>query len=96
MQKIDIQKLDEAAEVLKAIAHPLRIAIIDLLVKKGNLTVTEIYKKLDSGQPTISHHLSILKSKGLLISERQGRQISYSLKHKRLNNIIKCINQCND
>jgi predicted transcriptional regulator len=49
-KKIDINTLETQAEVLRAIAHPLRIWIIILLHQHGELTVTEIYEKMDIEQ----------------------------------------------
>lgn len=91
---LDIQKLETAASKLRAMAHPMRIAIIDLLTENKKLTVTEIYEHLNIEQAAASHHLNILKSKGLLDSKRDGKMIHYSLKIQVLANIIDCINQC--
>ena len=91
---LDIQKLELAASKLRAIAHPMRIAIIDLLTANKQLTVTEIYDRLSIEQASASHHLNILKNKGLLESKRNGKMILYSLKTNVLANVIECINQC--
>ena len=63
------EQLDKAANMLKAIAHPMRIAIIDYLEDGKQLTVTEIHKRLEIEQSTTSHHLGILKDKGVLVSK---------------------------
>lgn len=93
---LNIDKLELAASKLRAISHPMRIAIIDLLAKDTKLSVTEIYEKLDIEQATASHHLNILKNKGVLDSKREGKKIYYSLKNVTLTDIIECINKCND
>lgn len=93
---IDIAKLELAAGKLRAISHPMRIAIINLLANGRQKSVTEIYKSLDIEQATASHHLNILKNKGLLLSNREGKKIIYSLKNITLTEIIECINKCND
>jgi len=93
---LDITKLEMAASKLRAIAHPMRIAIIDLLHEKPKLSVTEIYSKLDIEQASASHHLNILKNKGVLVSKREGKKIFYSLKSVTLTEIIECINRCNE
>jgi len=93
---LDITKLEMAASKLRAIAHPMRIAIIDLLNEKQKLSVTEIYSKLDIEQASASHHLNILKNKGVLVSKREGKKIFYSLKSVTLSEIIECINRCNE
>ncbi|MGA2823389.1 MAG: metalloregulator ArsR/SmtB family transcription factor [Bacteroidales bacterium] len=91
---LDIEKLEIAASKLRAIAHPMRIAIIDLLTVHSKMTVTEIYEYLNIEQASASHHLNILKSKGLLNSKRDGKMIYYSLKFEHLKELIDCINRC--
>ncbi len=91
---LDIDKLEMAASKLRAMAHPMRIAIIELLTENARLTVTEIYEHLNIEQASASHHLNILKNKGLLESKRDGKMILYSLKTNVLANVIDCINQC--
>ncbi len=93
---LDVTKLEMAASKLRAIAHPMRIAIIDLLNDKQKLSVTEIYSALDIEQASASHHLNILKNKGVLVAKRDGKKIFYSLKSVTLTEIIECINRCND
>lgn len=93
---LDVNKLEMAASKLRSIAHPMRIAVIDLLHEKGKLNVTEIYSHLGIEQAAASHHLNILKEKGILTSRRQGKMIFYSLKSVTLTEIIECINRCNE
>jgi DNA-binding transcriptional ArsR family regulator len=93
---INISKLEMAAGKLRAISHPMRIAMINLLANGSKKSVTEIYESLDIEQATASHHLNILKSKGLLLSKREGKKIFYSLKNITLAEIIECINKCNE
>ena len=96
MEKValDVEKLEMAASKLRAIAHPMRIAIIDLLTVNPKMTVTEIYEYLNIEQASASHHLNILKNKGLLDSKRVGKMIYYSLKFEHLTEVIDCINRC--
>ena len=75
---LNVEKLELAAGKLRAIAHPMRIAIIDLLTANPKMTVTEIYEYLNLEQASASHHLNILKNKGLLDSKRDGNQITSS------------------
>ncbi|MEJ2596121.1 MAG: metalloregulator ArsR/SmtB family transcription factor [bacterium] len=93
---INISKLEMAAGKLRAISHPMRIAIINLLEGGRKLSVTEIYEALDIEQATASHHLNILKNKGVLVSKREGKKIFYQLQNVALTEIIECINRCNE
>lgn len=71
-------KLKQAAESLKAVAHPARLAIIYLL-KEGEKNVTEIHKALKLEQAVASQHLSILKNRGVCESRRKGKHAYYFL-----------------
>ncbi len=93
---INISKLELAASKLRAISHPMRIAIIELLANGEKLSVTEIYEALNIEQATASHHLNILKNKDVLVSKREGKKIFYSIKNMTLTEIIECVNRCND
>ncbi len=92
--KLDPRKLEEAASKLRAIAHPMRIAIIGLLENKEQLNVTEIYEALRIEQASASHHLNILKTKGVLDSRRSGKNTFYFIKHEALSQMIECLNRC--
>jgi len=92
--ELNIEKLTLATEMLKAIAHPMRIAIVGYLDGGVQLTVTEIHERLGIEQSTTSHHLGILKSKGVLSSKRDGKNTYYFLKHKALTGILTCIEKC--
>jgi len=96
IKDLDIEKLEGAANMLKAIAHPMRIAILSFLEDGKKLTVTEIHERLQIEQSTTSHHLGILKDKGVLQSKRDGKNTFYFLKHESLANIIDCLSRCNN
>jgi len=87
-------QLELASSMLKAIAHPMRIAILTHLEDGKKLSVTQIYEKLDIEQSTASHHLGILKDKGVLCSQRDGKNTYYYLRNSKLSLIINCVNQC--
>jgi len=90
----DVEQLERAANMLKAIAHPMRIAILSHLEGGKKMTVTQIHELLEIEQSTTSHHLGILKDKGVLCSKREGKNTFYFLRHNKLGNIIECISRC--
>ncbi|MDG5799360.1 metalloregulator ArsR/SmtB family transcription factor [Marinilabiliaceae bacterium ANBcel2] len=94
IKDLDPEMLDRAANILKAIAHPMRIAILSHLEDGNKLTVTQIHNILNIEQSTTSHHLGILKDKGVLSSQREGKNTFYFLKHESLRNIIDCVSKC--
>ncbi|MFV0308485.1 MAG: ArsR/SmtB family transcription factor [Desertimonas sp.] len=67
-----------AADLLKAFAHPLRLAII-LEVRGGERCVHELVDVLDADQPLVSQHLRVLRQAGVLTGTRRGREIAYSI-----------------
>jgi DNA-binding transcriptional ArsR family regulator len=94
IRELDADRLEVAASMLKAIAHPMRIAILKHLEGGKRLTVTEIHELLGIEQSTTSHHLGILKDKGVLCSKREGKNTFYYLKHEILSQIVDCVNRC--
>ena len=91
--QINIGQLEYAAEMLKAMSHPMRIAIMNL-VEENELTVTQIHTSLNVEQAVASHHLGILKSKGILTSKRKGNKTFYSIKSDNFMQLLACINNC--
>lgn len=91
---LDANRLDTAANMLKAIAHPMRIAILKHLEGGKKLTVTEIHELLGIEQSTTSHHLGILRDKGVLCSKREGKNTYYYLKYEILSQIVDCLETC--
>jgi len=85
---------EKAANMLKALAHPVRITILSCLEGGKKRTVTEIHDLLNIEQSTTSHHLGILKDKGILSSFREGKNTYYYLKHDKLTGIIDCLRGC--
>lgn len=94
LHTLKTEQLEAASSMLKAIAHPMRIAILSYLDKGQKLTVTEIHEKLKIEQSTTSHHLGIMKDKGVLSSKRDGKNTYYFLRHEQLNHIVECIGKC--
>lgn len=91
--RIDTKKLEKAAYILKAVAHPTRISIIDFLDQKEELTVSEISELVGCEQSLLSHHLTNLRDKGILSVRRDGKNMYYSLTDKTITKIISCINE---
>lgn len=88
------EEVERAANMIKAISHPMRLAILGYLGEGNQLSVTEIHNLLKIEQSTASHHLGILKDKGILASVRRGKNTLYHLKRKNLSTLIRCISEC--
>ncbi len=85
--------LADSTETLRAIAHPIRLAIIDLLHTNGKLTVTEIYQQLKIEQAIASHHLRILKNRNVVEVERGGKNSYYSLANPEYFEILRTLSK---
>jgi len=85
--QLDYADLRKAVLVLRAVNHKLRQRVIDLLEDNDTMTVTDIYIKLRLEQSVASQHLAILRRAGVVLTERQGKFIYYSLDKNRLNQI---------
>ena len=88
------QEMEKAAFILKTIAHPSRLAIINILSKQAWQAVSEISEKLDMEQSLTSHHLNTMKMKGVLESQRDGKSIKYKLKLTEVTQVLSCIEHC--
>jgi DNA-binding transcriptional ArsR family regulator len=97
MAKINLSaaELEKAAAILKAMSHPVRISILNALEDGNRLSVTELHNILGIEQSTTSHHLGIMRDKGVLISRREGKNIYYSIRDEKINALLYCIGNCN-
>lgn len=82
--------LIQNADTIKALADPTRLKILQLL-KYGELCVCEIIIAMEKPQPTISHHLNILKKAGFLKWRKEGVWVHYSLSNPEITNILENI-----
>jgi ArsR family transcriptional regulator len=65
------------ADIFQALAHPTRIAILELL-SKGELSAGALIEKLGMEQATVSQHLAVLRAKQIVINRKAGNQVFYS------------------
>ena len=89
-----VEKLTRIANILKLVAHPIRLGVVHLLELHPRLSVTEICEMLDKEQSLISHHLQTMRLSGILSTKREGRSMFYSLKEKDVSLIIECLESC--
>jgi DNA-binding transcriptional ArsR family regulator len=92
----DIRLLMNAAEMMKAVAHPVRMQIISLLQKNKHLTVTHLQENLNMEQAIVSQHLAVMKKKGVLVCRREGKNAYYSIKNPLLIRIVDDVKKCQD
>jgi DNA-binding transcriptional ArsR family regulator len=89
-RKINSITAEHVAEVLKAVAHPARIAIVEIL-EEGEMCVGDIVEALGSKQAIISQQLNLMKDKGVLECRRDGVNVYYQVKNKNVIRLLDCI-----
>lgn len=90
MDRLPDALLEHAAEVLRALAHPKRMRLAELLLD-GPLPVHELSRLCRLPQPQTSHHLRILQRFGLLAFERRGAQVYYRVREPMVETIFNCL-----
>ena len=71
---------ERIAEILKALAHPTRVKIVDYL-SEGEKCVKDIWQELGIPQPTVSQHINILKNAGIISFRREGVKTCYRIEN---------------
>jgi len=72
------------AQFCKAMAHPKRLMILNILKEKGEMSVTELIKATNIPQSNLSQHLTFLKNRGLVKVRREGSNIYYSIANPKI------------
>jgi ArsR family transcriptional regulator len=75
------------ADIFQALAHPTRIAIMELL-SQGEFSAGALIEKLDMEQANISQHLAVLRAKQLVVTRRAGNQIFYSIRDPLISKVL--------
>ena len=83
-------KYKNQARILKALAHPTRLFIVDELAR-GERSVRELTDKIGVEMPTVSRHLSVLRNAGILADDKRGLQVFYRLRAPCVLNFFKCV-----
>ena len=81
------------AGIFQALAHPTRIAIVELLRDEGEVPVSRIYERLNLEQSNASQHLAVLRAKLIAVGRKEGSQVFYSLRDRRLGQVLDLMRQ---
>lgn len=81
------------ATVAKALAHPTRLRIIDLLVEQQEICVCHIVEHIGEGQSTVSKHLAVLKEAGIVDARKEGLNVFYSLRTPCVHSFFSCLDK---
>ncbi|MBI3824020.1 MAG: helix-turn-helix transcriptional regulator [Planctomycetes bacterium] len=81
------------AGIFQALAHPTRIAMIELLRDEGEVPVSRIYEQLGLEQANASQHLAILRAKQIVVGRKEGNQVFYSLRDSIIGKVLNLMRQ---
>lgn len=89
-----INTFDVAARMLKAVAHPVRVEIINLLSQTKRMSVNELKEKLGITQSMTSQHLAQLRNTGILGAAKEANVCYYYILNKNVLKLLSCIKNC--
>jgi len=93
MDKAKEQLYRLEAEIIKAAAHPIRLAVIDCL-REGERCVCVIAERVGAERSNVSRHLAVMTRAGLLSSRKDGLMVYYSLRTPCILRFLSCVDEC--
>ncbi|MBK5242495.1 helix-turn-helix transcriptional regulator [Clostridium sp.] len=87
----DYTKYCEIAEVIKVLAHPIRLCIVKSILDQGECNVSHMHTCLAVPQSTVSQHLQKLRYAGVIEGHRKGLEVNYKIKNERITELINSI-----
>ncbi|WP_372808743.1 ArsR/SmtB family transcription factor [Pontiella sp.] len=96
LDKMAPEFVEQAAEMLKLLAHPVRLRIVDALNSLGDMPVGTLTERLGIAQAATSKHLNQMRRVGLLKAQRRGKEVWYSLADDRPIALLNCLCNCCD
>ena len=90
------EKLQVGARLLKVLAHPVKLEILQILGNTDRMDVSTLCEQIgaECEISMMSHHLAKMKDNGVLRSEKIGKQVFYSITDKSLLKLLSCLDQC--
>ena len=85
--RLEFSELRKTLLVLRAVNHPLRKQILELLSKTEKMIVTDLHSQMHLEQSIVSQHLAVLRKAGVVLTNRSGKFIYYRINPDRLNDI---------
>ncbi len=86
-------KLDYSCNLMRALAHPLRLKILEYIDQRGETNVNKIYHKLQIEQSITSQHLKILRLAGVVDARREGKKVHYTINYPIVAKAPKAVNR---
>ena len=91
LQEREREELRVVAELLKLLAHPVRLCIVKNLAKNGECNVSRMQQCVEAPQSTISQHLAKLRSGGIIEGKRVGVEVYYTLTNPVVERIVRLL-----
>lgn len=82
---------EKRALLARALAHPLRVQLTDLLTRRGEHCVCELTEKVSASQSSVSKHLSILREAGVVECRKEGLQVYYQIRTPCVIQFLHCL-----
>ncbi len=95
-RKFSVDTLQKVAKILKTIAHPVKLEILEVLESDEPLDVTTIVDRINlpCEVSMMSHHLNKMKDNGILTSQKKGKQVYYQIANREILKIFDCMEKC--
>jgi ArsR family transcriptional regulator len=84
-------RYEARAKIVKALAHPTRLFIVDELSRNGERCVCELTEMIGADMSTVSKHLAVLKGVGIVLDDKRGSQVYYKLGVPCILNFFDCV-----
>lgn len=85
--------LENAAQVIKCLGHPLRLRLLEIM-EAGECSVTELQRASGAGQAAVSEQLAILRGRGVVGARRDGAYVLYRITEPKVRRILACVREC--
>ncbi|MCB0654703.1 MAG: helix-turn-helix transcriptional regulator [Saprospiraceae bacterium] len=89
----DNDKLQVSTEIMRALAHPLRLRILEFIDRNGKINVNKIYNTLNLEQSITSQHLKVLRLAGVVKQQKQGKYVLYSIEYDLVDRASRAVNR---
>ena len=95
-RRFSVDTLQKVAKILKTIAHPVKLEILEVLESDEPLDVSTIQQRINlpCEVSMMSHHLNKMKDNGILTSQKQGKQVYYQIANREILKIFDCMEKC--
>ena len=87
------EKLNYSCNLMRALAHPLRLKILEFIDQKGETNVNKIYHQLHIEQSITSQHLKILRLAGVVVGRREGKKVYYKINYPVVEKASKAVDR---